>query len=194
MRRGNQVHNWGNIVIKSSDTPNIKKYGIEPCATSPRLTSPRVTPCKTYKFIPTGGVSNPISPVITNTIANHKGSAPILIMSGNVNGRVISSIEIKSKKQPNIRYNAYTKSITTRGDKPSSCTPRITVRGSPITDTDIEKIEAPTIMKNIIPQTDAAEIRALYSPLKLNARKGKLKIIAAKIPSPAASVGVAIPK
>ncbi len=59
---------------------------MEPLATSPRLTLD--TPCRTYKFIPTGGVNNPISPTITKTTPNQNGSKPRFVITGNTAGPI----------------------------------------------------------------------------------------------------------
>ena len=112
----------GSIVTRANVTSSMKKYGRAPTATSPKLTSPLVIPCKTYRFMPTGGVIIPHSPVITSIAPNQKGSAPMLIIRGKTNGSVINSIEKKSKKHPSTRYSTYMNRVMTKGDNPISCT------------------------------------------------------------------------
>ena len=84
--------------------------------------------------------------------------------------------------------------MITVGDKPDSLMAATTCRGMPRTETDVEKITAPTMMNVSIPQTKVVDMRARYSPFQEKVPSHPEMIKVRNAATPPASVGVAMPK
>ena len=64
------------------------------------------------EFNPTGGVINPISILIVNTIANQYGSKPNVVITGNNIAEVITITATGGKKKPAIKRKIFIKRNT----------------------------------------------------------------------------------
>ena len=86
-------------------TPTISKTqnGKAPMAASANVTLPWAMPTSTNKFMPTGGVSMPISTIMVITTPSQIASKPRPVINGNTTGKVITIIDRPSKIMPSNR-------------------------------------------------------------------------------------------
>jgi hypothetical protein len=151
-------------------------------------------PCKTKTFIPKGGVTYPISIILTNNIPSQIPLKPRSISTGNIIGKVISIISIGPKNIPSGIYRSKTiPSVYILGIS-LMITDSVRVAGILAIDKNMVKSEAPIIIIKIILVVTEVSIRDSTSIFGSLITNGKDKMNAPKAPIAADSVGVATPE
>ena len=151
-------------------------------------------PCKTKTFIPKGGVTYPISIILTNNIPSQIPLKPRSIRTGNTIGKVISIISIGPKNIPNGIYRSNTIARIYILGISILITDSVREAGMLAIDKNIVKSEAPTMIIKIILVVTEVSIRDSTSIFGSFITDGKAKINAPNAPIAADSVGVATPE
>lgn len=183
----------GKNVKMTTESNKINQYGIVAIATRPRLTSLLVIADRTERLSPTGGVTCPISIMIVIMTPIQIGSNPYPVSSGNTKGKVMIINDSPSKMHPNTTYSimiiAKTAYLPISPDVVAS---RMS-RGTPSTLIDCERMVAPRTINPIDPKTSTDRYTARPSSFIVRLPQKKEIKIATTTPTPAASVGVAMP-
>ena len=116
-------------------------------------------PCKTKTFIPSGGVTYPISIIFTSNIPNQIPLKPRSISTGNIIGKVISIISIGPRNIPNGIYSSKTIPNVYILGISRLITESVRVAGIFASDKNMVKSDAPIMIINIILVVTEVSIR-----------------------------------
>src|SRR6266702_4678164 len=109
-----------------------------------------VSPCRTNRLKPTGGVICAISTTSTMKMPNHSRSIPAALTEGRITAEVSTTMEMPSRKQPRTMKSSVSTRIRWPGVSPWRAIQSAIARGIPVKPIATVRKAAPVSMKAIM--------------------------------------------